>query len=373
MHIGVETTRLVHDRRGIGRYTKNMLQRFAALDPDVRFTLLAKPTEVGALRRLVETMPVLAGRGRVRTTWSVRWTRFDLFWSPWNYTKHLPRHGPIAVTLHDIVPLVFRRRRRISLPWRPRTVRRFHTMAAVSDLVLTDSAFIKGEIDRVLGITAERVRVVYLAADGFAPGDPGEEDLERVRRLGLKGRYLLYVGASERRKNLGRLVQALGLLRRRHGLECDLAIAGPDNALGRMDPDLLADPAVRGAVYGVGNVDEATLRALYRCAAAFVMPSLYEGFGLPVLEAMASGTAVVSSSAASLPEVGGDAALYFDPQNVDEMAGQIARVLVDDSLRRQLVDRGLKQAAKFSWDRTASETLAAFRELLAGPRQWKRR
>jgi glycosyltransferase involved in cell wall biosynthesis len=103
------------------------------------------------------------------------------------------------------------------------------------------------------------------------------------------------------------------------------------------------------------------------------MPSLYEGFGLPVLEAMASGTPVVSSSAASLPEVGGDAALYFDPLNVEEMAGQIARVLRDEPLRRQLSDRGLQQAARFSWDRTARETLAAFRDLLDGPRQWRRR
>lgn len=372
MHLAVEASRLVRDRRGIGRYTRNLLQRFAGLDQDLRLTVFARPTEVSAMRSLVQGLSPFGGRAVVRSLWSVPWVDFDLFWSPWNYTKHLPRRGPIAVTMHDVVPLVFLRRRRLSLPWRPRIVRRFHTMAAVSDLVLTDSAFIKNEVDRTLGIGAERVRVVYLAADGFVAGHAGE-DLERVRRLGLKGRYLLYVGASERRKNLGRLVQALGLLRRRHGLECDLVIAGPDNALGRMDPDLLADPTVRGAVYGVGNVDEATLRALYRSAAAFVMPSLYEGFGLPVLEAMASGTAVVSSSAASLPEVGGDAALYFDPKNVDEMAGQIARVLVDDSLRRQLVDRGLKQAAKFSWDRTASETLAAFRELLAGPRQWKRR
>ena len=371
MHIGVETTRLVHDRRGIGRYTKAMLQRFAALDPDIRFTLLAKPTEVGALRRLVQTMPILAGRATVRTTWSVRWTRFDLFWSPWNYTRHLPRHGPIAVTLHDIVPLVFRRRPRISLPWRPRTVRRFHTMAAVSDIVLTDSAFIKGEIDRALGITAERVRVVYLAADGFVPGDPGK-DLDRVRRLGVNGRYLFYAGASERRKNLDRLVQALALLRRRDGLDCGLVIAGPDGAEGRIDAQLLADPAVSGAVHFVGNVDEETLHALYRCATVFVMPSLYEGFGLPVLEAMASGTAVVSSSAASLPEVGGDAALYFDPLDVEEMAGQIARVLRDESLRKQLSERGLQQAARFSWDRTARETLAAFRELLDGPRPWRR-
>jgi glycosyltransferase involved in cell wall biosynthesis len=372
MRLAVETSKLVHDHRGIGRYTRNLLQRFAGLEPDLRFTLFAKPTGVAALRSLVQTMPSLVSRTEVRSSWTVPWVRFDLFWSPWNYTKYLPRRGPIVVTMHDVAPLVFLRPKRPALPWRPRIVRRFRTMASAADLVLTDSAFVKTEVDRWLGIPAERVRVVFLAADGFAPGNPAE-DLERVRRLGLNGRYLFFAGASERRKNLDRLVQALGLLRNRHGLDCSLVIAGPDNALESIGPGALSDPAVQGAVHFVGKVDEPTLHALYRCAAAFVMPSLYEGFGLPVLEAMACGTAVVSSSAASLPEVGGDAALYFDPMNVDEMAGQVARVLVDESLRRQLVDRGLKQAAKFSWDRTARETLAAFRDLLAGPRQWKRR
>jgi len=172
MHIGVEASKLVRDERGIGRYARTLLQRFADIDPDLRFTLFAKPRGVAALRSLVRSMPALVGRAEVRSAWLVPWTRFDLYWSPWNYTRYLPRRGPIAVTMHDIVPLVFRRPPRIRLPWRPRTVRRFHTMAAVADLVLTDSAFIKGEIDRALGIAAERVRVVYLAADTSSPGCP---------------------------------------------------------------------------------------------------------------------------------------------------------------------------------------------------------
>jgi glycosyltransferase involved in cell wall biosynthesis len=371
MHIGVEASKLVRDQRGIGRYARTLLQQFAGSDPDLRLTLFAKPRGVSALRSLVQSMPVLVGRTEVRSAWLVPWSKFDLFWSPWNYTKYLPRRGPIAVTMHDVAPLVFLRKRKLTLPWRPRIVRRFHTMAEAADLVLTDADFTRTEVERWLGITADRVRVVYLAADGFAPRNPAEA-LELVRRVGLNTRYLFYAGAGDRRKNIDRLVQAFGLLRGRYGLDCSLAIAGPGNNLNYVSPATLNDPAVRGAFHDLGKVDEATLHALYRCATAFVMPSLYEGFGLPVLEAMASGTPVVSSSAASLPEVGGNAALYFDPLNVEEMAGQIARVLRDESLRRQLSDRGLQQAARFSWDRTARETLAAFRELLDGPRHWRR-
>jgi len=372
MHIGVEASKLVKDQRGIGRYARTLLQRFAHIEPDLRLTLFAKPRGVAALRSLVQSMPALVGRTEVRSAWLVPWAKFDLFWSPWNYTKYLPRRGPIAVTMHDVAPLVFLRKRKLTLPWRPRIVRRFHTIAEAADLVLTDADFTRLEVDRYLGIAAARVRVVYLAADSFAPGNP-TEDLELVRRVGLNNRYLFYAGAGDRRKNLDRLVQAFGLLRGRHGIDCSLAIAGPGNNLNYVSPAARNDPAVQGALHHLGKVDEATLHALYRCATVFVMPSLYEGFGLPVLEAMACGTAVVSSSAASLPEVGGDAALYFDPLNVDQMADQTARVLKDEVLRRQLVDRGLKQAAKFSWDRTARETLAAFRDLLDGPRQWRRR
>jgi glycosyltransferase involved in cell wall biosynthesis len=365
MHIAVEATRLAGEQRGIARYTRNLLLRLARLDPGLRFTLLVRPRDAARVRlELLAPEGPLHGRAEVQPVGWLRRAFFDLFWSPWNYAKYLPDRGPIVVTIHDVFPLVFPDRRWRRVLVRRKVERRFRTMAEVADLVLTDSQFTRGELHRWLGIPDERIRVIPLAADDFAAGDPVEAR-ELVRRIGIDGPYVLFVGAGEGRKNLRRLVQALGLVRKRYAVECRLVLAGPKNTLDRIGADLLHDAAVRGAVQAVGEVDEPTLRALYRSASVFALPSLYEGFGLPVLEAMASGTPVVASSATSIPEVAGDAALYFDPLNVEEMADQMQRVLTNDPLRKQLIARGHLRAARFSWNETARATHAAFSDVVS--------
>jgi glycosyltransferase involved in cell wall biosynthesis len=174
----------------------------------------------------------------------------------------------------------------------------------------------------------------------------------------------LYLGINKPHKNLSRLLQAYRLLREEMGVETPLlVIAG---AWDERYPEVKQQAAateLADSVRFLGPVPEADLPSLYAAATLFVFPSLYEGFGLPVLEAMACGTAVACSRSSSLPEVGGRTAFYFDPRDVAEMAAVIARPLRDKRLRAEREQQGLDQAARFSWQRTADETLAIYREL----------
>jgi glycosyltransferase involved in cell wall biosynthesis len=185
------------------------------------------------------------------------------------------------------------------------------------------------------------------------------------KRYALPERFLIHVGTIEPRKNLRRLVEALQQLRER-GLEIPLVIVG---AKGWLYDELfrrVEELDVDDKILFPGYVAAADLPSLYSAATAAVMPSVYEGFGLPVLEAMACGTPVVSSDTSSLPELGGDAALYFDPYDLDGMANAIRDVWTDADLREDMSQRGFEQAASFSWQRAADETLRVYERTLGG-------
>jgi glycosyltransferase involved in cell wall biosynthesis len=178
-------------------------------------------------------------------------------------------------------------------------------------------------------------------------------------RYGLPDRYLLFVGTVEPRKNLTRLLAAFESIHA-DGLTDGLVIVGKRGWLYGDFFARLEESPLREAVLFPGYVPDGDLPAFYAGAQALILPSVYEGFGLPVLEAMACGTPAVASSAPSIPEIGGDAALYFDPLDVEAMVGAIRRLLRDASLRDEMRRRGLAQATQFSWQRAAAETRAVY-------------
>jgi glycosyltransferase involved in cell wall biosynthesis len=250
-------------------------------------------------------------------------------------------------------------------------VRAYTALAAQSarraDAIIADSECSQRDIVARLKIDPARVRVVYLAADArFRPMDDAAQ-IEIVRRkYALPEKYLLYLGGYDQRKNVRVIIQAFARAPELYRAGYRLALAGVN--LGRGDSDFFPDPRrfaraaelPNDAICYVGWVDEADKPALYAGAAVFLYPSLYEGFGLQPLEAMACGTPVICANASSLPEVVGDAARTLPPDDVDAWAGALHALLRDPLRRATMRLQGMYQARKFSWTRCAAETLAIY-------------
>ena len=270
---------------------------------------------------------------------------------------------PTVVTAHDAIPFVLPEYRRSP------KVRLYNVLVAravrQARLVLTDSVASRDDLVRVLGLAPERTRVIYLAADpSFTPVDDEAERAATRARYGLPDRCLLYLGSVELRKHVLGMLEAYALARRM-GLDVPLVLASRIPPPGGLFPDVRAAIASLGieadvVLCGPGRSEDTP--RLLRAATAFVFPSCYEGFGLPPLEAMACGTPVVCSNRSSLPEVVGDAALLFDPMQPEQMADAMRRIIADADLRRELRERGLAQASRFTWESTVAQTVAAYRE-----------
>jgi glycosyltransferase involved in cell wall biosynthesis len=372
MRIGIDYTAAARQQAGIGRYTRELVAALLALKSPHQYTLFAV---TGGL----DTEDWRAGIGggvRFRTLpisddWLARlWHRLrlpipvetitgplDVFYSPDFVLPPTRRAARTLLTVHDLsflrypdhfVPRLAQYLGQVV----PRSVSR-------ADRVLADSQATRADLIAHLGTPPEKVAVLYSGvAPRFRPeAEPGEA--ERLRaRYDLDGRpYVLSVGTLQPRKNYVRLIRACA------GLAGDLQliIAG---GRGWLYEEIFAEAEKQGdRVRVLGFVDEGDLPALYRNAALFAFPSLYEGFGLPVAEAMACGVPVVCSNASSLPEVAGDAALLVDPLDVDALAEAMTRVLEDADLRQEMIARGLAQAARFSWQQAARQLLTAFESL----------
>jgi glycosyltransferase involved in cell wall biosynthesis len=234
--------------------------------------------------------------------------------------------------------------------------------------IVTISESTRADLIALYRVPAEKITVVYEAAGpGFGPRTP--EQIAAVReRYRLPERYVLAVGTIEPRKNLARLIDACGPLFDR-GVMDGVVLVGARGWLVEAFDAHLAASSWRDRVILPGFVAEDDLPAVYAGAVVTAQPSLYEGFGLPVLEAMACGSPVCASATSSLPEIGGDAARYFGPTDLEEMRSVLERVATDDSMRAQMRRDGFAQAARFSWERTARETLAVYERTIAGIRR----
>jgi len=270
------------------------------------------------------------------------------------YVAPLRLHCPSVVTVHDVHHLAHGRLRQ----WPRRLilgqmVRRSVRRAAA---VIADSRYSRDQVARAYDLPASAIDVVWLAPNPRLHG-AAEWPAVRAGESADRGAYLLAFGGITPNKNLARLLQAYAVARQRHGVSQRLVVVG------RLPPSIR--PEDTAGVEATGYLDEAELARVLQQADALIFPSLYEGFGLPVLEAMAAGVPVICSNVTAMPEVAGDAAVYFDPRDVEDMASSIARVSRDAGLRAELADRGLVRAAGFSWERAARETLAIYRRVLS--------
>ena len=281
----------------------------------------------------------------------------------------MPFAGPALTTVHDLSWLNYPETHPIErVRFLDRHLPRTLEKAAV---VLTDSHFIADEIVSRLGVPCEKLRVVPLGVDAAYAPRAREQLLPTLDRHGLADKdYLLVVATQEPRKNLARLARAYaalpGALRARH----PLVVVGARGWLSADLEGVLAPLEASGEVRRLGYVAEDELPLLYAGAHAFAFPSLYEGFGLPVLEAMASGVPALTSNVSSLPELarddGGDIALLVDPLDENAVRDGLQRLLEDEAWRTDAARRGAARARQFTWDRCVESTVAVYREVLSG-------
>ncbi len=380
MKIGINIDQLLYRiSGGTGRYSHNLISSLARIDEENEYVLFhsrAKKEDLNRLQSLnlssnFSTKDLPFPRPFLSALWnrsrfcSIEFFlgRLDLIHAP---TFAIPAKGSakLIVTVHDLAfmkfPQFYTRR---SLKFHQRSAR---IAACEADLLLAVSHSTKWDIMSLLSVEEERVRVVY---EGVEIDNSLLDSVKRRKVLsdhGINKRYILFVGTLEPRKNVVRLLQAFNKLKQKTRFEHLLVLVGPE---GWLYQEILRESEkeeLKGSVILTNSVSDAELAVLMSEADLFVYPSLYEGFGLPPLEAMACGTPVISSNVSSLPEIVGEAGILVDPNSIDDIAAAMINVLEDSSLRDKLVQKGKQRAKLFSWEQTARETLEAYLSVLEG-------
>ena len=365
MVIGIDGNEAnVEKKVGIGQYAYELLLQFAKIKDEGKFKF-----EIYLKENPRAEMPVPTSNFKYRIVGPKKmWTQLglplslfiekrpDIFFTP---THYAPRFSPIptAISIMDLsfihFPNLFAKKDLYQLTnWTKYSVKN-------ASKIFTISKASKSDIIDIYGVDGDKVHITY-------PGIKEESNARILtmddlrKKFGIDKNYILFVGTLQPRKNIVKLIEAFSKIERENLI---LVIVGKK---GWLYEDILAAPEkfnVGDRVKFLDFVEDQDLPSLYKNALCFVLPSLYEGFGLPVLEAMKYGCAVITSNVSSLPEAGGDAAIYFDPNNADDIKEKIEKVISNPKLREDLIEKGKLQIKKFSWEKTAKETLKVLEDL----------
>lgn len=364
---------------GIGTYMRNVVRTLARLDRESKYFLIGSPTKVAECGPLPANFHAIAlatrddtVKGNLEFRAIVRRLECDLAHIPHLYWIPRGLPCPYVITVHDLLEHMYAARDSSSL----RRGLHFHLTRRVlgrAARILAVSQFTKNEIEKMFRIPEEKIEVVYNAIDErFLHGHASDSDRQMIaERYQVTYPFVLYAGAIRPHKNVVRIIEAFSALKNQLEKEAQY----PDLKLIVIGDDLSSHPRLRRTVIrsGVQNdvrflgfVPIEVLRIFYDVAKVFVFPSLYEGFGLPPLEAMAHGTPVVASNSSSIPEVTGTAALLINPENVFEIERGLQRALLDQGLRERMKQRGYEQAQRFSWTSSVARILEIYREVARG-------
>lgn len=362
--IGISTAFLGNLRAGTWQYTAHLLQG------------LCRNREITAVDRESRDipgieLPVLCYKGGGEKLAKLVWPNFilpgnasrdgyDLIHCTTPYGTFMPCRYRNVITICDVTPLLFPTAHNRMNVWHHRFA--LPSILRRADRIITISECSKRDIVRVYGVSVAKITVTLLAADSsFRPDRDGSPSGAIAE---LHSPYVLNVGTLEPRKNLDGLLKAFARAKKM-GIPHKLVVTGAKGWGESRIAGLVKSLDLESSVIFTGFVEDADLPHLYGRADFFVYPSLYEGFGLPVLEAMSSGTPVITSDSSSIPEVAGNAALLVDPRSEIELAAAIMKLAGDAGLRQSMREKGLAQAKKFSWERTVQETLQVYAEVLA--------
>ena len=368
MQVGFDGTPLMGQRAGIGNYTANLLAALLRHNPTANYYLYSNcplRSLEPALQRAIQVpgyfphsrwlwMQFILPRLIERTQPDV--CHYTNASAPWRQTR------PFVLTIHDASLFLYRQYH----PWsRLLAIRALlPSLARRAAAIITVSEHARADLARTLALPADKIQVIYEAPPpDFAPVTDSQYLARLRQRYNLPEKYLFYLGTLEPRKNLNRLIEAVRRLHR-HGCCVPLVLAGPHGW--RMDSfdqeiDRLTAESV---VQYLGYIPAEDLPGLYTLATVFAFPSLYEGFGLPPLEAMVCGTPVLTSQGSAMAEVGGEAVYLVNPYDIEELTQGLHHLLTDAPLREELSQRGKQHVRQFSWEQAAKETMAVYQQVL---------
>ena len=377
MKIAIDIRRMTEF--GVGTYIRNVVRTLGRIDRENKYLLIGSPAkvqEIGPLPPNFHAIPLTAPERSLKRYLEfraiLRRLDCDLVHIPnlFGVPRALP--CPYVMTVHDMLEHMSLHRKRGGLG-RSLHFQMTKRVLGGAARIFAVSNFTKNEVEKLFDVPSDRIEVIYNAIDErFLHGHASPADRELIaNRYQVTYPFLLYAGRVSPHKNVVRMIEAFSALKCE--LEKDRLL--PDLKLIIIGDDLSGNPdlrrtvvrsAVQNDVRFLGFVPIEVLRIFYDSAKIFVFPSLYEGFGLPPLEAMAHGTPVVTSNVSSLPEVVGGAAVLVNPENVFEIMRALHRVLRDQALRHRMKERGYQQAAKFSWEKSVQRIVEAYREIANG-------
>ncbi len=355
IRIGMDTQSIIGAKTGIGCYVNSLVKYISKSDEFKINSYSDKATlDMSTLQRILWEnikMPMIAKRDKI-----------DLLHIPGFAGPLLKGKYRKVTTVHDLIGMIYphnlgRISRFYWQKWLPLCVKN-------SDIIIADSENTKNDIMRLLHVPADKITVIYLAADEhFRPMSKVESSLNILRKYGINKKYILNVGTIEPRKNIVSLVEAFGKYKKHSEEDILLVVAGKKGWDYQRCKHRVQELGLDQEVVFCDYVEEDDLPLLYSLAEVFVYPSFYEGFGLPVLEAMSCGIPVISSNVSSLPEITGDAALLIDPNSIDSIKAALAKILDDKQFAKTLSGRALERSRFFSWENTVEKTIEIYRKL----------
>jgi len=367
-NIGIDARKLTDF--GIGTYIRNLVQSLAAIDGDNRYILFSRPEHLDRLQDLpdnfrvvAEPSPVYSVRELVTLSWRLLRQRLDLYHST-HYV--LPAVVPcrVVVSIHDIIHLLYPEflPHALAFFYANRMIRR---SLSRGDRIIAGSQNTKADLLRYFEVDEEKIDVVYYGvANRFRQRVPEPERRKTLDQLGVKSPYILFVGNPKPHKNLDNVVRAYAKALALNSFDADLVCVGGEGPETVRVRQRALQLGVADRIRFPGRVSDASLPAIYQGAELFVYPTLYEGFGLPVVEAMASGVPVITSDKSALKEVAEGYADLVNPVDIDQMANAIAHCMSDREHHAALARLGTRRAADFHWQRTARQTLDIYRLML---------
>jgi len=371
MKIGIDARMYGYAQTGIGNYIRHLLKNILEVDKENKYVVFLLPSEFDSFNVPGEKVKKV----KVRSKWYSFSEQFllpiELYREKLDLMHFTHFNSPIlyfkksVVTIHDVIPHFFPGRKMKSAARKAAFKAVFSSSIAKASKIITVSQNTKTDIVRYFRADNNKIIVIYLGVDNQFRKQRDKKVLSLLReKYNINKPFIFYTGVWRNHKNLAGLIRAYHILKNKYKLNCNLVFGGKEDLHYQEARKLWENLKLEKDIVRVGFIDQKELPIFYNSAEVFVIPSFYEGFGLVGLEAMACGTPVVSSNKASLPEILGDCALYFDPENPEEMAEKINMVLSNKVLRNELAKKGLEQAKEYNWKKMARETLEVYKSLL---------